>query len=377
LRAIADARGYDLVIGYRGDSTLRGHFPSESNALHAALTGRDELPATIFAPYFSEGGRFTIDDTQYVRVGDSLIPAAQTEFARDPRFAYQHSHLPSWLEARTNRVPADEVVCVSIDDLRRRGPEAVTAKLLSVPEGGIALMNAACDRDVEVFVLGLLDAEAAGRRFLYRTSASFVRVRAGIEPRPLLRGSELRSRGPGLIVVGSYVQRSSEQLALLTAEDGLAVVELDAGAVIGSAADQADEVQRASAGVSRAMATGADVVLHTSRRFVEAAGVETQHIGSRITSALCEVVARLDRRPGFFIIKGGSTAHGIVKAGLGMRRGVVLGQVLPGVPVWQLGPESRFPGLPVVIFPGNVGEAGALAEARRRIRGDTDAGLGL
>ena len=38
---------------------------------------------------------------------------------------------------------------------------------------------------MEVFVRGLLAAEAAGKRFLYRTAASFVQVRAGIEPRSL------------------------------------------------------------------------------------------------------------------------------------------------------------------------------------------------
>ena len=37
-----------------------------------------------------------------------------------------------------------------------------------------------------------------------------------------------------------------------------------------------------------------------------------------------------------------------------------MGQILPGVPVWQTGGESKFPGLPFVIFPGNVGTDGDL-----------------
>jgi uncharacterized protein YgbK (DUF1537 family) len=37
-----------------------------------------------------------------------------------------------------------------------------------------------------------------------------------------------------------------------------------------------------------------------------------------------------------------------------------LGQILPGVPVWRLGPGSRFPGAPYVVFPGNVGGKNAL-----------------
>jgi uncharacterized protein YgbK (DUF1537 family) len=40
---------------------------------------------------------------------------------------------------------------------------------------------------------------------------------------------------------------------------------------------------------------------------------------------------------------------------------MVLGQIAPGVPVWRSGPESRWPGLPYVIFPGNVGDSETLA----------------
>jgi uncharacterized protein YgbK (DUF1537 family) len=48
-----------------------------------------------------------------------------------------------------------------------------------------------------------------------------------------------------------------------------------------------------------------------------------------------------------------------VKA-LGVVRATVLGQAAPGVPVWRTGPESRFPGLSYVIFPGNVGDVDTL-----------------
>lgn len=41
----------------------------------------------------------------------------------------------------------------------------------------------------------------------------------------------------------------------------------------------------------------------------------------------------------------------------------VLGQIRPGVPVWQTGDESKFPQTPYVIFPGNVGESTTLREA--------------
>ncbi len=40
---------------------------------------------------------------------------------------------------------------------------------------------------------------------------------------------------------------------------------------------------------------------------------------------------------------------------LGVRRVLVRGQVLPGIPVWQLGPESRFPGMNCIVFAGKEG----------------------
>jgi uncharacterized protein YgbK (DUF1537 family) len=43
---------------------------------------------------------------------------------------------------------------------------------------------------------------------------------------------------------------------------------------------------------------------------------------------------------------------------------MVMGQVLPGVPAWKLGPESRYPGMAYIVFPGNVGENDALVEIK-------------
>jgi uncharacterized protein YgbK (DUF1537 family) len=51
-----------------------------------------------------------------------------------------------------------------------------------------------------------------------------------------------------------------------------------------------------------------------------------------------------------------------------VRRAHVLGQIVPGVPVWRLGPETKYPGLRYVVFPGNVGGPGALAEVIRSLR---------
>lgn len=46
-----------------------------------------------------------------------------------------------------------------------------------------------------------------------------------------------------------------------------------------------------------------------------------------------------------------------------------MGQILPGVPVWSMPEGNRWAGLPLVVFPGNVGGKGALVEAMIKVRG--------
>ena len=77
---------------------------------------------------------------------------------------------------------------------------------------------------------------------------------------------------------------------------------------------------------------------------------------------------RLEVRPRYLIAKGGITSSDLATKGLGVKRARVLGQILPGVPVWELGPETKFPGLPYVVFPGNVGGPEALQDAVQKLK---------
>jgi len=82
-----------------------------------------------------------------------------------------------------------------------------------------------------------------------------------------------------------------------------------------------------------------------------------------ISDFLCAVVRSLKHTPDFVISKGGITSCDVAQKGLGVKEALVLGQILPGVPLWRLGPESKYPGLLYVVFPGNVGGDEALYEA--------------
>ena len=67
------------------------------------------------------------------------------------------------------------------------------------------------------------------------------------------------------------------------------------------------------------------------------------------------MIGKLPVRPSFIVAKGGITSSDVGVKALRVRKALVKGQIRPGIPVWQTGEESTFPGLPYVIFPGNVG----------------------
>ena len=96
----SQATGVPIGFVSRGDSTLRGHYPLETEALRQALeeAGGLRFDGEIICPFFMEGGRYTLGDVHYVKEGDRLVPAAQTEFARDAAFGYTHSDLKQWVE---------------------------------------------------------------------------------------------------------------------------------------------------------------------------------------------------------------------------------------------------------------------------------------
>ena len=63
---------------------------------------------SVLAPFFFQGGRFTINDVHYVAEGDNLVPAGETQFAKDATFGYKSSNLRDYvLEKAPGRFSPD------------------------------------------------------------------------------------------------------------------------------------------------------------------------------------------------------------------------------------------------------------------------------
>ena len=366
------ATGRRLSLASRSDSTLRGHFPEEVDALCEAMELRPD--GVLLVPYFREGGRFTISDVHYVLEGQRLTPAAQTEFAKDPAFGYSHSDLRRWVEEKTGkRWRAQDVASVSLDLLRLQGPEAVTQMLCSLEGGRPAIVNAASDRDLEVLVWAILKAEAQGKRFVARCAASYVKVRGGIPDRRLLTAREVlgegAAAGAGLVLVGSYVPRTTRQLQHLLQMPGWKGVKLEAAELL-DAGQQSAALSRARRALDELLSAGCNAVVFTSREPVTGSTrQQALEIGRQISGAVVDLVRTLPARPRFLVAKGGITSSDVATGGLGVRRANVMGQIAPGVPVWRLGEESRYPGMAYVVFPGNVGTDDTLAEIAQALAG--------
>ena len=363
LSAARRLAGRDFVLASRSDSTLRGHFPAETEALCEA-TG-ERVDATLVVPFFWEGGRFTFEHIHYVRDGEWLIPAGETEFARDVVFGYRESDLRKWVREKYRRaLPRRFISSLSLSEIRSGGPDVVLHRLMELYDNQVCVIDALDYHDLEVIVAGLLDAEASGKRFIYRTAASFIRVRAGVAPRSPLTPHELMApSGPGgLYLVGSYVNRTTQQLNELLQEKRLAAFLLPVEAALGDC-EAWRECERIADKASDLLAKGSDVVIYTSRELLTSyQGLAPLEIGGKISAALVSITRKLGVRPRYIVAKGGITSSDIATKALDVKRAMVMGQAIPGVPVWRLGEESRFPGLDYVVFPGNVGGAHALVE---------------
>lgn len=364
--------GKDFIAISRSDSTLRGHYPLEPKVLREEFERLTEkrFDGEIIFPFFQEGGRYTINNVHYVKEGERLLPAGETEFARDKSFGYHSSHLGDWCQEKNEGTYlSDKMTYISIENLRTLKYDCIARQLESVTNFQKVIVNAVDYVDVKIFCIALVRAICSGKEFIIRSAAAVTKVLGGVEDRPLLTKKELVSpnnTNGGIVIAGSHVNKTTRQLQeLKNCRYPIEFIEFNQHLIM-SPQGLAPEVQRVVALVNEKIKSGNTVAVYTRReRFdLNTDDKEKQlSISVQISDAITSIISQLSVRPNFIIAKGGITSSDVGTKALRVKRATVMGQIKPGIPVWMTGEESLFPNMPYIIFPGNVGEDTTLREA--------------
>ena len=372
LFTLGQTLGAPVEVVSRSDSTLRGHVLAEMQAIDAArrrVTGTG-FDGVLLVPAYFEAGRFTAGDIHWANVAGEPVPVGDSEFAKDATFGYTSSNLRDFVAEKSNgTIAADQVHSISLTDIREGGPDRVAEILDGVSGGAFVVVNATDYADLEIVVLGGLQAEERGKSFVYRCGPSFPRALAGLEPQGPLTAAQIwptgRPSGHGLVVVGSHVGLTSRQVAKAQERGGLIEAELDVPTLLWTPNNAMSTSPPSARRVVEALATS-DVLLFTSRTLQRGGDADDSLAISRnVSTAVIEVVqAALAAHPAWVVAKGGITSHDVAVRGLGIRRAEVMGQLFPGMvsvfrPI-EAAPEAV--GTPYVVFAGNVGGDDTLAD---------------
>ncbi|MGB3203321.1 MAG: four-carbon acid sugar kinase family protein [Nodosilinea sp.] len=368
-QAIALVGTQDFLVVSRSDSTLRGHYPVETDAIADELGPFD---AHFLVPAFFEGGRITRDSTHYLMVDGTPTPVHETEFANDSVFGYSTSYLPDYVAEKTaGRIQPDTVERFTLTNIRAGSLE----RLMILENNICCAVDGETQADLDQFAQDLLAAAAQGKKFLFRSAASILTALAALPPQPIdadHMATYVRGRRPGTIIIGSHVTKTTQQLAQLLQEPGVSGIEVNVAQLKedGPAAHN-DLLADLLAQVKTAHDRGQVPAVYTSRRELTFDTVQARlDFGVEVSSLLMDVIRGLPNDIGFLISKGGITSNDTLSTGLALQTARLLGQILPGVSVVRTPADhGQFPDLPVVLFPGNVGDENALAVAYRRLMG--------
>ncbi len=399
----------DLVLVSRGDSTLRGHGVLEPQVLAQALGDRfGPVHATLHVPAFLPGGRTTVDGVHRL----DGQPVHTTAFARDGSFGFSTSHLDAWLEEKSaGAIPAASVLRLKGDQLSRAAAarrantaaasqpfQALVAWLKALEGNQPVVVDAEHQEQLDALGAAVCALQSQ-RRFLFRSAASLINglVDGGgqpLGPQPLeAEGlAALRRRDPaghalpGLVLVGSHVPLADQQLELLLKNPHCVGIELPvpriARVLEGGTPDLLlnDLMREWRERLQQVLADGHTPVLFTSRgelRFGRGAHADRRRLafGMDLARFSARLAAACASQLGYLISKGGITTGTLLAEGLALQAVQLEGQLLPGLSLVRPllcdgsavdpAPLAGVAGLPIITFPGNLGDATTLADAWR------------
>jgi uncharacterized protein YgbK (DUF1537 family) len=169
---------------------------------------------------------------------------------------------------------------------------------------------------------------------------------------------------PGLVLVGSHVPLADAQLERLLQEPACAGLELPVAHLAAAVETEWAEAEWLVQ-LQERLRTGTTPVLYTSRGELSLGSeADRRHLGLALAALMARLVGALAPQLGYVISKGGITSHTLLEQGLHCDQVDLQGQVMPGLSMVLAA------GLPVVTFPGNLGDAESLLQAWLLMEGD-------
>jgi uncharacterized protein YgbK (DUF1537 family) len=281
-------------------------------------------------------------------------------------FGYSHSYLPDYVEEKTaGRIKASQVERFTLQDVRGDS----LPRLLALHDNVCCAVDGETQDDLNHFCNQLMQAAAQGKRFLFRSAASLLTALAQLPPQPVAAEAMrayVRDDMPGAVIIGSHVKKTTQQLTRLLQQPRVQGIEIDVAKIPAQRAQLLDDIIAAAEDCHAKKYTP---VIYTSRLELQFDDQQTRlAFGEQVSAFLMDVVRNLPLTIGFLISKGGITSNDVLSAGLALRTSRVVGQILAGCSVVRCPDDHpRYPRMPVVIFPGNVGDDNALATVLSRL----------
>lgn len=345
-------RGLGLPSVYKmSDSGLRGNIGCELDAVMDEFEVAACVLVLAMPPVRITVGGYHLDRG---------VPLQETELAADPLHPIRESHIPTLIQAQTQR----QVRHIDLAHVLA-GPVALRERLRrEAVEDTIIVIDAATTDHLRTIVQAI---QAAALTTVIGGSVSFA------AELPNVFGLAYREASPQAVLVlsGSVQEATRQQILYAEEEPGIHVVKLDSRRIIEGGEASRQAAGEALARVLEAISSGQDVILTTtaSREAVNASmergatlGLQQHAICARVGEAMGELARQiLERGLVGLVLVGGHTAGYIYRA-IGAQGTEIWGEVTRLVVAGRL-IGGKYAGLPIVTKAGAVGPPDVLVTA--------------
>ena len=367
----------EFIFVSRGDSTLRGHNFLEPKVINDCLGPFD---ATFHIPAFIEGKRLTINGEHFV----DNVPVSETIFALDKIFGYETSNIKDLLFQKSKRqINLNEIQNLKLSELKIleiNDKNLVFKKLKNFKRNTHVIVDADSYSQLNKFSLAI-NKLSKQKKFLFRSAASFISSISNIKnnQKQLSFCSNLRRKNPekfflpGLVVVGSFVELTTNQLKKFLEIKDCEPIELNVFEFfrINNLKNNQDQLNlfknKFLKEIRSILYKGNTPVLFTSRKVISLdSKTEQVNFYNSLAKFISELVENLKNEIGYLISKGGITSNVILSHGLKADYVYLQGQIETGISLltFKLKNDDY---LPIVTFPGNIGNQYSLVNVWRMI----------